>query len=272
MPAIRKFYRSILLILWLTFSIILSILFLRNSRPAHGFTTSVVGTWLGVLARIFGVKIKTCGTALAEKTLFVANHISWLDIVILGHLMPVHFLSKDEVKTMPIIGWLATRAGTLYIKRGCKVSASDSSSEITAALKQQHNSLIFAEGTTTDGHIKKFHSRLMQSAIDAHAMVQPVAIFYPVRNPQNNKIEINPVTLFLAGRSTAESFDLITRAASIDVEVHFLEPIHSKGKTRDEIAQHAFDEVVAAIKSIKTQKALKAIYHRGTEDTEKKFK
>ena len=243
-----------LIIIWLIFGIILTILFLRNSRPPHGFATTVVGTWMGVLARVFGVKIKTYGAALAEKTLFVANHVSWLDIVILGHLIPVHFLSKYEVKTMPIIGWLATRAGTLYIKRGCKVSASDSSSEITAALKQQHNSLIFAEGTTTDGHIKKFHSRMMQSAIDAHAMVQPVAIFYPIRNPETNKIEINPVTLFLGGTSNGESFDLITHAPSIDVEVHFLEPIHSKGKTRDEIAKHAYDEVVDAIKAIKTGK------------------
>jgi len=51
-----------------------------------------------------------------------------------------------------------------------------------------------------------------------------------------------------------ESFDLIARAPGIDVEVHFLDPIHSKDKTRDEIAQHAYDEVVAAIKSIKKRK------------------
>ncbi len=163
-------------------------------------------------------------------------------------------MSKHEVKSIPVIGWLATRAGTLYIKRGCKDSASDASSEITATLNQQHNSIVFAEGTTTDGHIKKFHSRMIQSAIDAPAMVQPVAIFYPVRNPESNKIEINPVTLFLAGTSAGESFDLIARAPSIDVEVHFLQPIHSKNKTRDEIAQHAFDEVVATIKSIKIRR------------------
>ncbi len=220
---------------------------------------------LGVLTRFLGVKIKICGTPLTEKTLFVANHISWLDILVLGHLVPVHFLSKDEVKNIPIIGWLATRAGTLYIKRGCRISASGSSSEITAVLAQQHNSLIFAEATTTDGHIKKFHSRLMQSAIDAHAMVQPVAIFYPrkiqnSRGPQAHVIEINPVTLFLGDASAGDSFDLISRAPGIDVEVHFLEPIHSKGKTRDEIAQHAYDEVVAAIKAIKTGKTLKANY------------
>lgn len=215
----------------------------------------MVGTCLGVLARIFGVRIKTTGTPLNEKTLFVSNHISWLDILILGHLLPIHFLSKYEVKTMPIVGWLATRAGTLYIKRGCRDSASESSSEITRALKQRHNSLIFAEGTTTDGHIKKFHSRMLQSAIDAQAMVQPVAIFYPVINTQTGKKEINPSTLFLGEMTMAESYNLITAEHHIDVEVHFLHPIPSKDKTRDEIAQHAYTEVVSAIKQIKTSEA-----------------
>ena len=253
MPAIRKFIRTILLVLWLISGIILTVLFLRNSRPPHGFSTRVVSTWLGLLSRVFGVKIKTYGTALPQNTLFVANHISWLDILILGELIPVHFLSKHEVKIMPVFGWLATRAGTLYIKRGHKESASEACSEITAALKKQHNNLVFAEGTTTDGHIKKFHSRIMQSAIDADAMVQPIAIFYPAFNPETNKAEINPVTLFLGGTTMGESFNLITRAKQIDVEVHFLEPINSTGKTRNEIAQHAYEEVVDAIKMIKTR-------------------
>ncbi len=254
MSTIRKFYRTILLCLLLIIGIILTVVFLRNTRHTSGLANAIVSTWLGTVARSLGVKIKTYGSALPEKTLFVSNHISWLDILILGNLIPVHFLSKHEVKSIPVIGWLATRAGTLYIKRGCKDSATDASSEITAALNQRHNSIVFAEGTTTDGHIKKFHSRMIQSAIDAPAMVQPVAIFYPVRNPESNKIEINPVTLFLAGTSAGESFDLIARAPSIDVEVHFLQPINSKDKTRDEIAQHAFDQVVAAIKSIKTRR------------------
>lgn len=253
MSGIRKLYRTILLGLLLIIGIILTVIFLRNTRHTSGIANSIVSTWLGIVARSLGVRTKIYGSALPEKTLFVSNHISWLDILILGNLIPVHFLSKHEVKSIPVIGWLATRAGTLYIKRGCKDSASDASSEITAALNQQHNSIIFAEGTTTDGHIKKFHSRMIQSAIDAHAMVQPVAIFYPVLNPETQKSEINPVTLFLGNITMGESFDLIARTASINVEVHFLKPIDSSGKTRDEIAQHAYDEVVAAIKSIKNR-------------------
>jgi len=189
MSALRKYTRWMLFALFIILGILLTLIFMRNTMPTRGFSSKLARTWLGLVARIFGVRIKTYGTALSEKTLFVANHISWLDILILGKLVPIHFLSKHEVKTMPVFGWLATRAGTLYIHRGNKESASEASAEITAALNQKHNSLIFAEGTTTDGHIKKFHARMMQSAIDAHAMVQPVAIFYPkkMREPEQQK-------------------------------------------------------------------------------------
>ncbi len=250
---LRKQYRSILFGLWLIIGIVLTVIFLRKTIPPSGIASTIVKKWLGITTRIFGVKIKSYGTALPEKTLFISNHISWLDVLVLGSLIPTHFLSKHEVKEMPLFGWLATRGGTLYIKRGKKNSASDASSEITDALKKQHNGLIFAEGTTTDGHIKKFHSRLMQSAIDANATVQPIAIFYPRLNTETNKLEVNPVALFTGNTTIGESYNLITRTATIDVEVHFLKPIDSAGKTRNEIAQHAYEEVVDAIKKIKTR-------------------
>jgi 1-acyl-sn-glycerol-3-phosphate acyltransferase len=253
MSTLRKFYRYLLLILLILLAIPITIIFLRGTVPTHGLSSFIITSWLGIVTRLFGVKIKTFGTPLTEKTLFVSNHISWLDIMVLGNLTPVHFLSKHEVKTMPVLGWLATRAGTLYIKRGNKISASDSSSEITAVLKQQHNSLIFAEGTTTDGNIKKFHSRMMQSAIDAKAMVQPIAVFYPRVNPETQKIELNPDMLFINDTTIGESANLIFRSSDIDVEVHYLEPIDSTGKSRDEISQHAYDEVEEAIRLIKKQ-------------------
>ncbi len=187
MAGLRKFIRWILLITWLLIGVLLTLLFLHKTMPPQSLASRVVRTWLHLLTSLFGVKIKLYGKPLTERTLFVANHISWLDIPVTGSLIPVHFLSKYDVKTIPVIGWLATRAGTLYIKRGNKHSASDAIAEITEVLKHNHNALIFAEGTTTDGNIKKFHSRTLQSAVDAQAMVQPVAIFYPVTHTQTQK-------------------------------------------------------------------------------------
>lgn len=251
MSTIRQIYRTLLFLLLLIIGIFLTIIFLRNTMPTRGLTCKIALTWLGLLTKIFGVKIKHVGKALPEKTLFVSNHISWLDILVLGHLVPVHFLSKHEVKSMPVFGWLATRGGTLYIKRGNKHAATTAGSEITAVLKQNHNSLFFAEGTTSNGCIKKFHSRLFQSAIDAQAMVQPVAIFYPIRNNKTGNIEINPTSLFLGKTTIAESYNLIVRARSIDVEVHFLAPIDCTHKTRDEIANYTHHEVAKTIEKIK---------------------
>jgi 1-acyl-sn-glycerol-3-phosphate acyltransferase len=254
MSVIRKIFRWILLILLLIIGAILTILFLRNTIPPQGFSSKIITTWLATVAYVLGVRIKTFGKQLSGKTLFVANHISWLDILILGGLTPIHFLAKHEVESMPVLGWLATRAGTLYIQRGNHRSASESSSEITAVLNQGHNSLIFAEGTTTDGHVKKFHSRMMQSAIDAHAMVQPIAIYYPYKQAGSHEVETNPAALFIGDMSIAESADRVFREHRIDVEVHYLEPIHSKGATRDQISQHAYEEVVEAIRTIRESK------------------
>lgn len=251
MNFIRPFYRWPMFAIWIIIGVILTLIFLRNTIPTHGFTSRLITGWLGVAAKIFGVRINTVGTPLREKTLFVANHLSWLDILVLGHLAPLHFLSKSEVRNMPLFGWLATRAGTLYIHRGNKESASEATVEIRDALNEGHNCLVFAEGTTTDGNIKRFHGRLLQSAIDAHAIIQPIAIFYTNKDSQTNTISLNPATLFIGDTTIGESAGLIVREAVIDVEVHFLEPIHCKDRTRDELASHAYDEVIEAIERIR---------------------
>jgi len=253
MSLFRKTYRSILLAILIFLGVIMTVLFLRNTIPTRGFTSTLVTSWLGLVARLFSVKIKTYGTPLVEQTLFVSNHISWLDIFILGKLVPVHFLSKHEVKTMPVFGWLASRAGTLYIKRGNNQSTKNVNSEIVEALKIEHNVLIFPEGTTSDGNIRKFHGRMLQSAIDAQSMVQPIAIFYPSKDPETQKQKLNPTIFFTGNATMGESYDLISRSHYIDVEVFFLKPINITNQSRKEIARHAFDEVSEAITSIKNR-------------------
>jgi len=73
---------------------IISSVLLRNTTPTRGLASTFITKWLGSVARALGVRTKTYGTALTEKTLFVSNHISWLDIFVIGGLVPVHFLSK----------------------------------------------------------------------------------------------------------------------------------------------------------------------------------
>jgi 1-acyl-sn-glycerol-3-phosphate acyltransferase len=110
--------------------------------------------------------------------LWVCNHVSWTDIPLLGMLTPLSFLSKAEVRHWPVAGWLAEKAGTLFIRRGGG-DAQRLREQISAQLGQQRPLLIFPEGTTTDGRgLRTFHGRLLAGAIDQCTPVQPVAIQY----------------------------------------------------------------------------------------------
>ena len=256
MGLIRKLYRWPLFALMVLIGIILTVLFLRGTVPPGGLATRIVQTWLGVNAKIFGVRTRTVGKPLSGRVLYVADHISWLDIMIIGRLAPAHFLAKLEIKHLPVFGWLATRAGTLYIHRGNRESASEATVELREALLQDHNCIVFAEGGTSDGNIRRFHGRMLQSAIDAHATIQPIAIFFPARDPDTGQTILNPATLFVGDTGLGESANRIVEQKHIDAEVHFLQPIECKDRTRDELARHAFDEVEQAIYEIRRSHTL----------------
>ncbi len=247
---LRKITRLSLLTLLIIKGIIFTFIFLQKSESTGKISYRTLD-WFNTCTRILGIQIKTTGIPLTQRTLFISNHISWLDIPVIGQLAPVHFLSKKEVEKWPVIGWLATRSGTLYLSRGSRHSTVDANKEMTTAMSRGNNCLLFAEGTTTDGNIKKFHSRLIQSAIDAHAMVQPVAIFYPVTDTTTKRVTLDPNTLFIGDMGIGESSDLVMQAATIKAEVHFLEPVSSAGKTRDELALYCYNKVSEAISKIK---------------------
>jgi 1-acyl-sn-glycerol-3-phosphate acyltransferase len=137
------------------------------------------------------------------------------------------------------MGWLATRAGTLYIARGGKQAASDANRAIAEALAKQHNVLLFAEGTITDGHVKKFHSRLIQSAVDTGCHVQPVAIRYPC--PEGNKVHLAALTT--ADMSFIASAKRLIGAKQLQVEIYFAEAVSAADQSRDELARYAEKEV-----------------------------
>ena len=200
-------------------------------------------------ANAFGIPIRVFGTPADQATLFVANHISWFDICAIGGILPVRFLAKIEVRDTPVLGWLASRAGTLYIPRGGKSAAQDAITLMANALKQDSHVVLFAEGTTCDGKIRRFHSRLIQSAIAAGCIVQPIALRYPNNSypkkidPGSNENNVHPAALFVGETTMAESFKKIMTAPDLVAEVHFLEPVEITNKNRNELAAYAEDRV-----------------------------
>jgi lyso-ornithine lipid O-acyltransferase len=241
----RIFYRGLLLTVVVLSGCLITLLVQRGDMPPRSLRTSVTGWWHRRVADALGIRVVIHGRPNSHGTLFIGNHVSWFDISAIGGSLPVHFLSKAEVQHWPLLGWMATRAGTLYIKRGGRSAAIEAIEAMAGVLTKNHHVLLFPEGTTTDGSVKKFHSRLMQSAVDAGCDIQPVAIRYPRPNlhmPEaigNNAGPTHPAVLYTDETGFAESALSVMSARGITVDVAFLEPIGSAGRSRDELAAHA---------------------------------
>lgn len=145
-----------------------------------------VQRWAQDFLKILRVQLRTLGTPQTlGPMLVVANHISWLDILVMLAVQPVCFVSKAEIKSWPLIGWLATNVGTLYIERASRRDALRVVHHIADALKPAAPGhlaqmiAVFPEGTTSDGSVVlPFHGNLIQAAISVHAPIQPVALRY----------------------------------------------------------------------------------------------
>jgi len=172
-------FRATRLVLHIGYGLMIAVAF-----PWFGLSIRrrILQSWSASLLDIFNVHIDiTDDDALhsLRKGLIVTNHISWLDVFVLNVVVPMRFVAKSEVRRWPVIGWLCARAQTIFLERGKARSAARINVQMVTLLQRGECLAIFPEGTTTDGtQVAHFHSSLLQPAIDAGALVHPVAIRY----------------------------------------------------------------------------------------------
>ncbi|HUR88142.1 MAG TPA: lysophospholipid acyltransferase family protein [Ramlibacter sp.] len=139
-----------------------------------------VTVWSRGMLQVLGIGLQLRGTPPERgPMLLVANHISWLDILVMHAARHCRFVSKAQVRHWPLIGTLATGGGTLYIERESRRDAMRVVHRMADALRDGDILAVFPEGTTTDGlTLLPFHANLVQAAISAGAPVQPVALSF----------------------------------------------------------------------------------------------
>jgi 1-acyl-sn-glycerol-3-phosphate acyltransferase len=114
------------------------------------------------LIRIYSCEYSSTGPV-PQGGLLVSNHLSYLDILVIGSLTPAVFVSKSEVRNWPVIGWLTALAGTVYIVRDRRTHVGAVNQEIDSALADGMVVVVFPEGTSTDGsHVLPFRSPLLE--------------------------------------------------------------------------------------------------------------
>jgi len=198
--------------------------------------------WSGRIVRIFGFRVTRVGEPLAGAVLFVANHVSWLDIELMHSQRMMCFVAKAEIARWPLIGWLATRGGTIYHQRGSAHSLGAVMERVVARLREGMAVGIFPEGGTGPGdRVRTFHARIFQVAADAAVPIQPVALCY------GNERRMDLRVPFAPGENFLQNFLRLLGGPSMQASVHFLEPVVAGDDGRRQTAETARSRIAQAL-------------------------
>ncbi|EDZ64856.1 putative 1-acyl-SN-glycerol-3- phosphate acyltransferase [beta proteobacterium KB13] len=160
----------------------------------------------------------------------MANHISWLDIILINSIKPSIFVAKSSVRKWPIFGSMASACNTIFLNRASR----NSIVEVTSKIKKNINTnsvFIFPEGTSTLGlSVGKFHSNFFQVAVDLDKSIYPVCICY-----RKNKL-FTDIPGYVGDDTLIESIVKIVNSGGFEARVTFCKKILSKKLNRKELA------------------------------------
>lgn len=179
LPLIKAFLIFFhILVGWLIAAILFYPACILHMHCAVRLMTLIRQRWYALALHILGVRVHIRGlTRVMPGVLWVGNHVSWLDILVLGSVLPVTFLAKSEVAAWPLVGSMARMSGVIFIRRG---SGQGAGARMNAELQRGQSLVLFPEGTTTDGqHVAVFHARLFDGAVKHGFPLRTFCIHYP---------------------------------------------------------------------------------------------
>jgi 1-acyl-sn-glycerol-3-phosphate acyltransferase len=198
--------------------------------------------FLGWVARAAGMKVAVAGAPLERNVLFLANHLSWLDILVLAGASGTAFVSKAEVAQVPVVGWLAGLNNTVFVARSERTAVRGQADALRRALATGQPVALFPEGTTDGGGaVLPFRASLLASLFPPipGLMVQPVALDYGAATDDLAWVGDEP--------GLANVRKVLSRPGTVDVVIRFLAPVDPKAGDRKALARAARDEIVEAL-------------------------
>lgn len=220
------------------------IMFPRETKEQH---TKRIQNWSKKILDIFNIELIVHNVPEISQTknsLFISNHISWLDIFALNSVLPGRFVAKAEVRKWPIIGYLAATAGTVFIERRRTSNTQDRVNDVTEALKAGAQITLFPEGTTSNGEeLLPFKNSFLQTAIDAESKIWPILCRYP-----NKDNSTNQAMAYYGDISLWQSLQMVAKEQEGRVELTFYPSIDATGEDRRELGYKLYDLLDAEMK------------------------
>lgn len=222
-----RLIRLLLLVLWTALMLppvqAGRLILIFDARLKAKFSAFGCMVWARAVCLILGIDVGSTGHRVQNTGFTVCNHVSYIDILVMASLSPSVFVSKTEVRSWPLIGWMARLAGTVFIDRRSALASWKSLSDVETALSHGVNVVTFPEGTTTDGSgTGDFKRMLFEAPARSGIAVIPVSIKYysgdkKAEIPWYGEMTLLPHLWSLLGVRRIKSFLYFSRAIKSDV-------------------------------------------------------
>lgn len=256
---LRTFVRTIGFLLW-TFLMVpiyfIAVILAKVTLIPASVADTFIRVWHRGVLKVFGVTVSIIGEKSTSTCLFVANHVSYLDIFAIGSHISGSFIAKQEVRSWPLLGWLSTLQKTIFVDRASR----DITSQVNAIknpLTQERSVILFPEGTSTDGKdVIRFKSSLF--ALTDHfptLTIQPISLKYYDHKGQELDDTTRDCYAYYGDIIFGHHFMKMasSRGAKIDIHIHptiQTESFAEHKSIRKAVTSHCYEIIQQTVTSV----------------------
>lgn len=224
-------------IVWLALLVAAGLVLLPAQMIAHGFGLSarhvIPMLFHRMVLRALGARVVVRGEPTAHRpVLFVPNHVSWMDIMVLGAFTPMSFVAKSEVATWPVFGYFARLQRSIFVDRDRRSATPRTAREMVERMSEGEPVVLFAEGTSSDGNrVLRFRAALIGAAESlARASgqtvwIQPIALAYRRLNGLPSGRQHRPRISWVGDIALVPHAWALLKDGAVDVDLIFGNPV-----------------------------------------------
>ncbi len=224
----------------------------KLSLPGWGF---IATNYYRLLRRLMRIHVRLVGEPVRDRSvLFVSNHVSWVDIVVIGSIVPVAFVAKREVAGWPLVGITAKVQRTVFVDRARRHQATNAIGEIAQRLASGTSVVLFAEGTSSDGNrVLPFRSTLVGAVKEASAqagsgiLIQPMSIAYTGQHGIPMGRQLRPLVAWYGDLDFMPHIRDFIAHGAVDAVVSYGEPAIADGKADRKAVAKSLESTVRAL-------------------------
>jgi len=207
-------------------------------KAGHPVQRRLPHLWHVIATRLVGIRIHQSGSPGGDRPLLItANHASWVDITVIGSLMPLSFIAKSEVSGWPVFGLFAKLQRTVFVNRTRRTETGRTADEIAKRISAGDAMVLFAEGTSNDGNsVLPFRSALLGAATralgeDGKVWVQPLSVAYKSLHGLPMGRQFRPHVAWYGDMELAGHLWGVFTEGALDVAVTWGEPVEVDATT-----------------------------------------